>query len=95
MSENICYSGNWFGDSLSACANSQCIQRDCYKQRGWISEEQRTLVEIFKDQLDMDLMIVVLKGIHLPSVEDTSKDIVKDGMTHQRTIHEVRPLTNC
>jgi hypothetical protein len=28
-------------------------------------------------------------------VKDTSKDIVKDGMTHQRTIHEVRPLTNC
>jgi hypothetical protein len=33
MSENIRYSGNWFGDSLSACPNSQCIQIDCYKQR--------------------------------------------------------------
>ena len=26
LAENICYSGNWFGDSLSACANSRAFK---------------------------------------------------------------------
>jgi hypothetical protein len=40
----------------------------------------------------MGLMIAVPKDIQLHSVRDTKTDIMKDGMTHQKTIREVQIL---
>jgi hypothetical protein len=53
------------------------------------SKEQRTLEEIFKAKMAMGPMTVVPKDIRLHSVRDTSKDIVKGFMTHQKTINEI------
>jgi hypothetical protein len=54
------------------------------------SKEERTLEEIFKAKMAMGLMIVVPRDIQLHSVMDTKMDITKDGMTHQKTIDEMR-----